>query len=170
MYNAGVLTISDKGSHGERVDESGRLIRELITAAGCHVAHHEIVPDERPLIDDILTEWADEYNLDLIITTGGTGLGPRDVTPEATLSVVEKIVPGLAEAMRAQTFAAAPTSILSRAMAGVRGKCLIINLPGSPNGVQECLNVVLPVIPHAIDTIKGTITEHQPAGSKKGAH
>ncbi|MDD4860342.1 MAG: molybdopterin adenylyltransferase [Dehalococcoidales bacterium] len=172
MYNAGVLTISDKGSRGERADESGKVIMNLLAAAGITVARYEIVPDERKLIADTLTEWADEYNLEMVVTTGGTGLAERDVTPEATMSVIEKTVPGLAEAMRAKTFSISPTAILSRAVAGVRGKCLIINLPGSPKGVKECLEVVLPVIPHAIDTINGRITEHEPShtGSHKNAN
>lgn len=170
MFNAGVLTISDKGSRGQRVDESGKVIMNMLASLNSSIAKYEIVPDERQLIADTLTEWADEYNLDVVLTTGGTGLSQRDVTPEATLSVIDKIVPGLAEAMRARTFAITPTAILSRAVAGVRGKCLIINLPGSPKGVRECLEVILPVIPHAIEIIKGVVTEHVDAGGSKNAH
>ena len=107
-----------------------------------------------------LVEWADEGNVDIILTTGGTGLGQRDVTPEATLSIVNKIVPGFAEAMRMGTFNTTPVAILSRAVAGVRKKCLIVNLPGSPKAVRECLGTILPAIPHAVEMIKGEVTEH----------
>jgi molybdenum cofactor synthesis domain-containing protein len=107
-----------------------------------------------------LTEWADGGSVDVILTTGGTGLGPRDVTPESTIAVVEKVVPGLTEAMRAEALKKTPFALLSRAVAGIKERCLIINLPGSPKAVQECLEVVLPVIPHAVEIIKGEITEH----------
>ena len=112
------------------------------------------------VISHKLAEWADEGLVDVIITTGGTGLSQRDVTPEATLSILDKVVPGFAEAMRAKTFGTTPMAILSRATAGVRGRCLIINLPGSPKAVGECLEVILPVIPHAVEIIKGEVTEH----------
>lgn len=160
MFSAGVLTISDKGSQGKRIDESGAVIKEMLSSVGFEVAMYEIVPDDVEIIAGELSEWADKGNLDIIITTGGTGLSERDVTPEATMSVLDKVVPGLAEAMRFKTFAITPMAILSRATAGIRGKCLIINLPGSPKGVRECLEVVLPAIPHAIEIIKGEVTEH----------
>ena len=121
---------------------------------------YEVIPDEKDAIAQKLSQWADEGSLDIIITTGGTGLAPRDVTPEATLSVVDKEVPGLAEMMRAQSFAITPNSMLSRAVAGMRKECLIVNLPGSPKAVAECLAVILPVLPHAVDVIKGRVTEH----------
>jgi len=158
MFNLGILTISDKGWQGQRDDESGKVIRE--TLLDSRVVKYEIVPDETDVIAGKLAEWADGGSVDVILTSGGTGLSPRDVTPEATLSVVDKVVPGFAEAMRAKTFEATPFAILSRAVAGVRGKCLIINLPGSPKAVRECLEVILPVIPHAMEIIKGEVTEH----------
>ena len=158
MFNLGILTISDKGWQGQRDDESGKVIRE--TLLDSRVVKYEIVPDETGVIAGKLAEWADGGSVDVILTSGGTGLSPRDVTPEATLSVVDKVVPGFAEAMRAKTFEATPFAILSRAVAGVRGKCLIINLPGSPKAVRECLEVILPVIPHAMEIIKGEVTEH----------
>ena len=160
MINIGILTVSDKGSQGQRYDESAKVIQECLSQLDCSVAKYEIVPDEMNIIADKLIEWADEGNLDIILTTGGTGLGPRDVTPEATLSVVDKVVPGFAEAMRMETFYTTPLSILSRAETGVRGKCLIINLPGSPKAVRECLMVVLPALTHAVDIINGEVAEH----------
>ena len=159
MFNLGILTISDKGSKDQREDASGMVIRESMTILG-HEVRYEVIPDEVDVIAGKLTEWADGGGVDIIVTTGGTGVSPRDVTPEATLSVIDKLVPGLAEAMRAETFNTTPFAILSRAVAGIRGDCLIINLPGSPKAVQECLEVVLPVIPHAVDIIKGKVTEH----------
>ena len=160
MFNLGILTISDKGWRGQRYDESGQAIRDSLSSLGTTVVKYEVVPDERDVIASKLAGWADEGSIDVIVTTGGTGLGPRDVTPEATLSVVDKVVPGLTEAMRVETFVLAPSAILSRAVAGVRGECLIINLPGSPKAVRECLKVILPVIPHAVEIIKGEVTEH----------
>jgi molybdenum cofactor synthesis domain-containing protein len=160
MLNIGILTISDKGWLGQRSDESGKAIRDSLSLLDSSVVKYEVVPDEVDVIAGKLTEWADEGGIDIILTTGGTGLGRRDVTPEATLSVVDKVAPGFTEAMRAETFKATPYAILSRAVAGVRGKCLIINLPGSPKAVRECLRVVLPVIPHATEIIKGEVTEH----------
>ena len=167
MLNTGILTISDKGSRGQREDKSGEVIREMLSGINSTVVKYEIVPDEQGVIADKLTEWADRGGLDVILTTGGTGLGPRDVTPEATLSVVDKTVPGIAEAMRARSLEKTPMAVLSRATAGVRKQCLIINLPGSPKAVRECLEVVLPAIPHAIEIIKGEVTEHtlQDAGT-----
>lgn len=160
MFNLGILTISDKGWRGQRYDESGKVIRDSLSLLDSHVVKYEIVPDEIDVISHKLAEWTDEGHIDVIITTGGTGLSQRDVTPEATLSIVDKVVPGFAEAMRAKTFNTTPMAILSRATAGVRGKCLIINLPGSPKAVKECLEVILPVIPHAVEIIKGEVTEH----------
>jgi len=160
MLNIGILTISDKGWLGQRHDESGQAIRDSLSVLDSSVVKYEVVPDEVDVIAGKLTEWADEGGIDIILTTGGTGLGQRDVTPEATLSVVDKVAPGFTEMMRAETFKATPYAMLSRAVAGIRGKCLIINLPGSPKAVQECLGVVLPVIPHATEIIKGEVTEH----------
>ena len=164
MLNFGILTISDKGWRGQRSDESGKTIRDRLSSLDSRVVSYEVVPDEKDVIASKLAEWADEGRIDVILTTGGTGLGPRDITPEATLAVVERAVPGLAEAMRAETFSKTPFALLSRAVAGIRGRCLIINLPGSPKAVRECLEIVLPVIPHAVEIIKGEVTEHKAAG------
>ncbi len=159
MFNLGILTISDKGWRGQRYDESGEAIKDSLSPLDSCVVKYEVIPDEVDIIAGKLTEWADEGSVDIILTTGGTGLSPRDVTPEATLSVVNKVVPGFTEAMRVETFSTTPHAILSRAVAGVRGKCLIINLPGSPKAVRECLRVVLPAIPHAVEIIKGEVSE-----------
>lgn len=160
MINLGILTISDKGWRGERADKSGQAVKESLSRLNPSLLKYEVVPDEAGVIAAKLTEWADEGSLDIILTTGGTGLAKRDVTPEATLSILDKTVPGLAEAIRAQTAAVTPFAILSRAVAGIRKKCLIINLPGSPQAVIECLEVILPVIPHALEIIRGEVTEH----------
>jgi len=160
MLTIGILTISDKGALGQRYDESGQTIREILSALDSEVVNYEIVPDELDVICQKLTEWTDSREVDVIITTGGTGLGERDVTPEATMAVIDRVVPGFAEAMRAKSLGKTPMAMLSRATAGVRGHCLIINLPGSPRAVRECLEVVLPAIPHAVDIIKGVVTEH----------
>lgn len=157
--NIGILTVSDKGSRGEREDLSGPAIREMVAKIGA-VVKYEIVPDEQPVIAEKLIEWADGGDVDVILTNGGTGLSARDVTPDATLSVIDKSVPGITEAMRAKSLTITATAMLSRAVAGMRGECLIINLPGSPKAVRECLEVALPAIPHAVEIIKGTFTEH----------
>jgi molybdenum cofactor synthesis domain-containing protein len=160
MLNIAILTISDKGSQGQRRDISGEVIREVVSRMESTIIKYEIVPDEREVIAGKLIEWADGGEVDVILTTGGTGLARRDVTPEATLSVIEKEVPGFAEAMRAKSLEKTPMAVLSRAVAGLRGQCLIINLPGSPKAVRECLEVALPAIPHAMEIIKGEVTEH----------
>ena len=159
MFTVGILTISDKGSRGERQDRSGEGIREVLSNMGVHILDYDIVPDEKDLIVEKLVKWADKGNLDVIITTGGTGLTPRDVTPEATLAVVDRIVPGFAEAMRAESLKQTPHAMLSRAVVGTRGKCLIVNLPGSAKAVRECLEVILPALPHAVETLKGQAGE-----------
>ena len=155
MIRAGVLTLSDKGSRGERVDESGKAIKEILAALGAHVLKYEIVPDERDIISARLVEWADKDRLDLILTTGGTGLTPRDVTPEATLAVIDKEVPGFAEAMRSESFKKTPMAVLSRAVSGIRGRTLIINMPGSTRAVRECMEVISPALNHAVETLRG---------------
>ncbi len=155
MITVGILTVSDKGARGERGDLSGRAIRECLAGMDARISKYDIVPDERGVIADRLVDWADQDALDVILTTGGTGLTPRDVTPEATLSVVDRVVPGFAEAMRAESLKKTPMAMLSRAVAGARGGCLIINLPGSPRAVRECLEVILPALPHAVETLKG---------------
>ena len=159
MFTAGILTISDKGSRGERQDKSGEAIREILSKTDARIVDYDIVPDEKELIVEKLVKWADEDNLDVVITTGGTGLTPRDVTPEATLAVVDRIVPGFAEAMRAESLKKTPHAMLSRAVVGTRGKCLIVNLPGSPKAVRECLAVILPALPHTMETLKGQAGE-----------
>ena len=156
---AGILVISDKGARGERLDESGRVAREIVSQLGIKIAKYEVVPDEVGIISDKLVEWSDEFGLDLIVTSGGTGLSQRDVTPEATLAVIDRAIPGLTEVMRMDTMKRKPEAILSRAVAGSRGKCLIVNLPGSPKAVKECLDVVLPVLPHALEILSGRISE-----------
>lgn|SRR5574341_956252 len=161
-FRAAVLTVSDKGARGEREDTSGAAIRELLSTIDAPVDLYEIIADEQPLIAARLRQWADEKAVDLIVTTGGTGLGPRDVTPQATQSILDYEVPGLAEAMRAEGLEHTPMSMLSRACAGVRGRTLIINLPGSPRGVRENLSVVLPVLPHALELLRGEVSEHAP--------
>ncbi len=156
MIRVGILTMSDKGSRGERIDESGQIIMEMVKPVG-EVLLYEIIPDEKELIKKKLLEYSER--VDLILTTGGTGLSPRDVTPEATLEVIEREIPGIAEAMRYEGLKKTPRAMLSRAVAGVRGGCLIINLPGSPKAVRENLEVILPVIAHAIEKIKGDTSE-----------
>jgi len=159
MFTVGILTISDKGSRGERQDKSGEAIRQVLSGVDVSVANYDIVPDEKDLIAEKLVKWADKDNLDVVVTTGGTGLTPRDVTPEATLAVVDRIVPGFAEAMRAESLKKTPHAMLSRAVVGSRGKCLIVNLPGSRKAVRECLEVILPALPHAVETLKGQAGE-----------
>lgn len=152
---AGVITISDKGSRGEREDKSGAEIIAVLESMGIEVNQAKIIPDEVELICQALLEYADVKQLDLILTTGGTGVSPRDVTPDATLRVIDKAVPGMAEAMRRESAAITPHAMISRAVAGIRGRSLIINLPGSPRGVRENLAVVLPALRHAVEKIKG---------------
>ncbi|MDY7019429.1 MAG: molybdopterin adenylyltransferase [Chloroflexota bacterium] len=159
MFNVGILTVSDKGSRGEREDRSGQAIREILSGMGAAIINYDVIPDEKEIIAKKLARWADEGNADVIFTTGGTGLSPRDVTPEATLVVVDRIAPGFAEAMRLESLKKTPMAMLSRAVAGTRGKCLIINLPGSPRAVRECLEAILPVLPHAVETLKGEASE-----------
>ncbi|MDR3565511.1 MAG: MogA/MoaB family molybdenum cofactor biosynthesis protein [Negativicutes bacterium] len=158
MFSIGIITASDKGSRGERQDISGKTIATMMAGLG-EVRHYIVVPDEREALSRELINMVDTLNLDLILTTGGTGLGPRDVTPEATLAVIERQVPGIPEAMRARSLAVTPRAMLSRAVAGIRGRTLIINLPGSPKGVKECLEVVLPALEHGLAIMKGEAGE-----------
>lgn len=153
MFTVGILTVSDKGFRGERRDVSGRVAQEVLSQLDVSVVKSDLVPDEKEVIAQKLVKWADEDKLDVIVTTGGTGLTRRDVTPEATLSVVDRVVPGFAEAMRLESLKKTPMAMLSRAVAGVRGECLIINLPGSPEAVRDCLEAVLPALSHAVETI-----------------
>lgn len=158
MFNIGIITASDKGSRGEREDASGRLIATMLQELG-QIRSYKVVADDAEQISKEMVIMADQLGVDLILTTGGTGLGPRDVTPEATLAVVDRQVPGIAEAMRARSLEITSRAMLSRAVAGMRNKTLIINLPGSPKGVQECLEVILPALEHGLAIMKGEVSE-----------
>lgn len=156
MICIGILTISDRGSRGEYRDLSGPAIRALVTERlEASIEREAIIPDERTVIAGTLRAWADEAGLDLVLTTGGTGFAPRDVTPEATRDVIEREAPGLAEAMRAASLCVTPHAMLSRAVAGIRGRTLIVNLPGSPKAVRENLATILPALPHAVELLHG---------------
>jgi molybdenum cofactor synthesis domain-containing protein len=157
---AGILTVSDKGARGERTDTAGPAVAAVLDSIGAEAAELAILPDDRAQIGAKLRNWADEAKLDLILTAGGTGLSPRDVTPEATLDVAERLVPGLAEAMRAEGRKSTHLSSLSRAVAVVRGRTLIVNLPGSERGARESLEAILDILPHAIDNLRAPIEEH----------
>ncbi len=161
MISVGVLTISDSGAKGAREDTSGEHIRTMVTQMPeAIISAGAIIPDEREQIEAILCEWSDEKRLNLILTTGGTGMAPRDVTPEATKSVIDREAPGIAEALRAMSIQHTLYGMLSRGIAGTRGRTLIINLPGSPNAVKECLEYILPVLPHAINLLIEGPREH----------
>jgi molybdenum cofactor synthesis domain-containing protein len=158
MFSIGIITASDKGSRGEREDASGRLIATMMCELG-EISSYKVLADDAELISRELIFMVDNLGLDLILTTGGTGMSPRDVTPEATLAVVDRQVPGIAEAMRAKSMEITPRAMLSRAVAGMRAKTLIINLPGSPKGVQECLEIILPALEHGLAIMKGEAAE-----------
>ena len=159
MIKVGILTISDKGSRGEREDLSGKVIEEVVKKINGEVKYYQIIPDEKDIIQEELIKAVDKLHLDLILTTGGTGLGKRDVTPEATLAIIEKEVPGISEIIRSESFKKTNRAILSRGVAGIRKESLIINLPGSPKGVRESLEIVLEALPHGIEILKGQATE-----------
>ena len=159
MINVGILTISDKGSRGEREDLSGKVIEEIVKKINGEVKYYQIIPDEKDIIQEELIKAVDKLHLDLILTTGGTGLAKRDVTPDATLEVIEKEVPGISEIIRSESFKKTNRAILSRGMAGIRKESLIINLPGSPKGVRESLEIILDALPHGIEILKGQVTE-----------
>jgi molybdopterin adenylyltransferase len=150
-----VLTVSDRSSRGERPDRSGPALVELIKAQGWQVQRTEIVPDDFDVLRETMSAWADAGGIDIILTTGGTGFAPRDVTPEATRAVIDRDAPGLAEAMRLASAAKSKHAMLSRAMAGLRGTVLIINLPGSPRAAVENLETVMPVLEHAVQLLRG---------------
>lgn len=162
-----ILTVSDKGSQGRRTDTAGPAIRELLQDLSPEVAAAEIVPDDRAAIAARLRHYCDDLHCDLVFTTGGTGFSPRDVTPEATLEIIEKPVPGIPEAIRAGGMAQTPKAMLSRAVAGIRGQTLIVNLSGSEKAVREQLAIILPVLPHAVETLRGEGGEcgHQARGA-----
>jgi len=155
VKNSAVLTISDRSSRGEREDRSGPALAAAAEAAGFCVIARAVLPDDLGAIETKLRTLADSGQIQMVLTTGGTGVGPRDVTPEATLAVVERRVPGLAEAMRARSLAVTPHAMLSRAEAGIRGRCLIVNLPGNPKGAIECFHFIVPALEHAIRLIAG---------------
>jgi molybdenum cofactor synthesis domain-containing protein len=165
-YRVGTITSSDKGSRGEREDVSGAVIREIVESHGYTVVSHVILPDERTLLENELKRLSDEGIADLVLTTGGTGFSPRDCMPEATLAVAERVVPGIPEAMRWQSLAITKRSMLSRAVAVIRGKTLIINLPGSPKAVRENLEFIVDELGHGLDILTGR--SHDCGHSEKG--
>jgi molybdenum cofactor synthesis domain-containing protein len=155
QFKAGVLTISNKGSQGLREDESGEIAARMLAENGFPVVKKGIIPDDLRIIEDTLVDWVDRKKLPLIVTSGGTGLSPTDVTPQAMGKLIDYEVPGMAEAMRAASLKKTPHAMISRAMSGVRKDSLIINLPGSPGGVRDNLSVVLPALPHALSKLAG---------------
>ena len=160
MFTLGILTISTSGHEGKREDASGAAIRRILAPPVYKEERYEMIPDVREVIEDRFRTWADEDRLDLIVSTGGTGLSPTDVTPEACLAVIDREVPGMAETMRAQTLSKTPMAMISRSVVGARGHTLIVTLPGSPKAVVECLEVILPVLPHALEILKDRAEGH----------
>jgi molybdopterin adenylyltransferase len=154
-----ILTASDKGHAGMRNDESGKVIMDMAKEINAEIIDYVIVPDERKIISENLVRMSDQLNADLILTTGGTGFSPRDITPEATMDVVDRSAPGIPEAMRQKSLEITPMGMLSRAAAGIRNRTLIINMPGSPKAVRECMEVIIPVLKHAIEILKGQTGE-----------
>lgn len=159
MFKVGIITASDKGARGEREDKSGKLIKDIMTSNGYDVVEWKILPDEREKISKELINMSDNLKLDLILTTGGTGFSPRDWTPEATLDVINRQVPGISEAMRYNSLNITPKAMLSRGVSGIRGETLIINLPGSPKAVKENLDYILPALKHGLEILKGLTSE-----------
>ena len=159
MIKVGILTLSDKGSKGEREDLSGKVLKDFSEVEGWKVIKYEIIPDEKEQIVKILKVWVDKEKLDFIITTGGTGVYPRDVTPEATKEIIEKEIPGIPEYIRYISYPLTPMAALTRGVAGIRKKTLIINLPGSPKAIKEIFPKLIPIIKHAIEKIKGNPSE-----------
>lgn len=159
MIRVGIITASDKGSRGERIDESGKVIRKIVEDKGWKVTEYIVLPDEKEQLAEQMMEWSDHHQVDLLLTTGGTGFSRRDCMPEATLTVVEKQVPGIPEVMRAEGLKKTPRAMLSRGMAGIRKETLIINLPGSPKAVRENLEVIIDELVHGINILKGIASE-----------
>jgi len=159
MIKVAIITVSDKGSKGQREDISGETIKFILEKIEAKVVEYKIVPDEIDMIQQAIIKAVDSAKVDLVLTTGGTGLSVRDVTPDATMAVIDKLVPGISEIIRMESFQKTPKAILSRAIAGIRKRSLIINLPGSPKGVRESLNVILEALPHGIDILKGDASE-----------
>lgn len=159
MLRVGVITASDKGSRGEREDLSGPTLAKLVQEIGGEVVEYVVLPDDQALLEKTMRLWADELSLDLILTTGGTGFSMRDVTPEATLAVADRMVPGIAEVMRMESLKVTPKAMLSRAIAVLRKRTLIINMPGSVKAVRECFAAIAPAIPHGIQILKGEASE-----------
>jgi molybdenum cofactor synthesis domain-containing protein len=162
VIRAAVLTVSDKGYLGEREDVSGPLLARIIRHLGAEIVSQTIVPDEREAIEAALLQLSHQLGLDLIVSTGGTGPTPRDVTPEATAAVIDRDMPGLADVLRLEGYRKTPMAILSRGVAGIRGKTLIVNLPGSPRAVREGMSVLEPILPHLVQMLRGEDTEHEP--------
>lgn len=159
MLSVGVITASDKGSRGEREDLSGALLKELVKEIEGEVVAYVVLPDEQQLLAQKMREWADDLGLDLILTTGGTGFSLRDVTPEATKDVADRMVPGIAEVMRSESMKITPKAMLSRAVSALRKRTLIINMPGSPKAVKECWQAISPALPHGLQILKGEASE-----------
>ncbi|MEL1134718.1 MogA/MoaB family molybdenum cofactor biosynthesis protein [Desulfitobacterium sp. THU1] len=159
MLRVGVITASDKGSQGQREDLSGAVLKDLVKEIGGEVVLYTIVPDDQEILAQTMKEWVDVNGLDLILTTGGTGFSLRDVTPEATISISDRLVPGIAEVMRYESYKITPKAMLSRAVAVLRKKTLIINMPGSPKAVKECWAALVPALPHGIQILKGEASE-----------
>lgn len=159
MYRVGIITASDKGSKGERVDESGTKIKEIVSSFGYEVVYYKVLPDDKDMISSEMKQLCDKNVVDLILTTGGTGFSKRDNTPEATLEIAEKLVPGISEAIRSYSMQFTPKAMLSRGVSVIRKETLIINMPGSPKAVKESMECIMPALNHGIDILKGSANE-----------
>lgn len=159
MYRVGIITASDKGSKGERVDESGPKIKEIVSGFGYEVVYYKVLPDDKDTISSEMKQLCDENKVDLILTTGGTGFSKRDNTPEATLEIAEKLVPGISEAIRSYSMQFTKKAMLSRGVSVIRKETLIINMPGSPKAVRESMECIMPALNHGIDILKGSASE-----------